>query len=204
MKIPRQRGRARAGFTLVELLITLALMIIMYVALYGSFARSHQEKMKIVCRKNLQAVHLALQLYAADHRDAYPFIRDATTAEPPLSLLVPRYTAATDIFICPGTKTRPPPQAPGFGGRPISYAYYLGHGRNDGSETVLMSDRQVDTAAKVAAQLVFSPDGKPPGDNHKNYGGNLLSADGRVEESPPHASRDLPCPPGITLLNPKP
>ena len=52
--------------------------------------------------------------------------------------------------------------------------------------------------------MVFSPDGKPPGNNHHKFGGNFLFADGSVQSSPPRLTFSLAVAPGVVLLNPKP
>jgi prepilin-type N-terminal cleavage/methylation domain-containing protein len=192
------------GFTLIELLITVALILVMYVMLYGPWTQNYQEQQKRACAKNLELIHVALQIYAADHRGAYPFVPGAATADVPLSLLIPQCTVQTELFVCPGGKDSKLPDALPFAGRKISYAYYMGYARQDDSPDVLLSDRQVDTQRKVAQQLVFSPDGKRPGNNHHKWGGNFLLRDGSVQASPALAARDLPVPSAVVLLNPKP
>ncbi len=191
------------GFTLIELLVTVALILVMYVMLYGPWTQNYQRKQLRACAQNLQLIHVALQIYADEYRGWYPAVAEAGTADVPLSLLIPRDTAQTALFICPGSRDAPVPDAQPFAGRVISYAYYMGRQRGGDAATVLLADRQVDTQPKVAQQLVFSPDGKPPGNNHRRWGGNLLREDGAVEESPPLAGRDLPVPPGVILLNPR-
>jgi hypothetical protein len=52
--------------------------------------------------------------------------------------------------------------------------------------------------------LVFSLDGKPPGNNHHKYGGNFLLADGSVQNSGPQLTFSLAGQAGVVLLNPKP
>jgi hypothetical protein len=76
--------------------------------------------------------------------------------------------------------------------------------RLDAPENPLMSDRQVNTEPKHVGELVFSPDGKPPGNNHHKFGGNFLLGDGSVQFSPAQLSFSLALAPGIVLLNPKP
>ena len=55
-----------AGFSLIELLITLALIIVMMVMLYGFGSASRQRSQKKLCADNLQKIYLALQIYAND------------------------------------------------------------------------------------------------------------------------------------------
>src|SRR5271170_8282168 len=102
MKPFQIRPAAPTGFSLIELLITLALMIIMITMLFGFASARHQRNQKELCADNLQKIYLALQIYANDYRDALPVVTNAQTSEAPLNLLVPRYSADTTIFICPG------------------------------------------------------------------------------------------------------
>src|SRR3954451_1265551 len=94
------------GFSLIELLITMALILILFVMMYGFSSRSHQQQQKVVCRKNLSTIQVALQIFANDHGGMFPEQTDAATSEAALAQLVPKYTAATEPFICPGSKDK--------------------------------------------------------------------------------------------------
>ncbi len=120
-----------------------------------------------------------------------------------LNQLVPKYTADTSIFICPGGRDSEIPSGEPLQNYKISYAYYMGR-RLDTPEKVLLSDRQVNTAAKSTGDQVFSLDGKSPGNNHHRFGGNFLMGDGSVQDSKAQLTFPLPIEPGIVLLNPKP
>ncbi len=195
--------RPAVGFSLVELLVTLALMCILSVMLYGFASASHQRSQKKLCADNLQKIYLAMQIYANDFGGRLPLDTNAVTSEPVLNELVPRYTADTSIFICPGGRDAQIPSGEPLTRHKISYAYYMGR-RLDTPQSFLMSDRQVDTLPKIAGEYVFSPNGKPPGNNHYKYGGNFLSCDGSVLDSPALLTFSLPVERGIVLLNPKP
>jgi prepilin-type processing-associated H-X9-DG protein len=151
----------------------------------------------------LEKIYLALQIYANDASGKLPFVTIAPTSEAPLSLLVPRYTADTSIFICPGSRDSALPSGVSFAGRKISYAYYMGEHVGDPQQP-LMSDRQINTLPKQVGDQVFSATGKPPGNNHRKYGGNFLFADGHVELTAPQLAFSLVTTQGVVLLNPKP
>jgi prepilin-type processing-associated H-X9-DG protein len=121
-----------------------------------------------------------------------------------LSSLVPRYTTGTEFFTCPGSKDSKLPDAQPFETRKISYAYYMGHTVQEGADQPLLSDRQVNTNPKSTGQLLFSPDGKKPGNNHNRYGGNVMFCDGSAQSSPARSAFNLTNTPGVVLLNPRP
>jgi prepilin-type N-terminal cleavage/methylation domain-containing protein/prepilin-type processing-associated H-X9-DG protein len=194
---------SQSGFSLIELLVVLALMIILTTMMWGFGSESRQHAAQRDCRQNLEKIYVALQIYANDFSGRLPADTNALTSEEPLSLLVPRYTVDTSIFICPGGKDSPLPSGVSFAGRKISYAYYMGQRPGD-TQQPLMSDRQNNTLPKRAGDFAFSVTGKPPGNNHHKYGGNFLFCDGHVELTPPQIPFSLVVTQGVVLLNPKP
>jgi len=118
-------------------------------------------------------------------------------------LLVPRYTVDTSSFVCPGSKDSPIASGQPLTGRRISYAYFMGRKLVD-SQEVLLTDRQIDTRPKNLGQDVFSTSGKSPGNNHRQFGGNYLFADGHLEMSSSTAPFPLVWAENVVLLNPKP
>jgi prepilin-type N-terminal cleavage/methylation domain-containing protein len=198
-----ERPRETGGFSLIELLIVLALLLIMIVLMHGSGSRSRQERDKAGCQKNLHQVYLALELFSNDHDGLFPVVTGAKSSEEPLALLVPKYTVATETFICPGGRDPGLPDGEPFTRRRISYAYYMGLRAVDAGEP-LMSDRQVNTAPRNKGELLFSTTGQAPGNNHHKYGGNVLFVGGDVRMSRPKAEFDLKPTQAVVLLNPKP
>ena len=193
--------RARA-FSLVEMLVTLAIIIVLFVVMYGFGSKSHQAQQKIVCQKNLATILVALEIFAREHDGLFPVLTNALTSEEPLAPLVPKYTAMTEMFICPGSKDKRIPDGELFTKRRISYSYYMGQRAENGAE-LLMSDQQIDTRPKPVGAQVFSTDGKKPGNNHHKYGGNLLYVDGRTEKISATTPYSLIATQGVVLLNPR-
>jgi prepilin-type N-terminal cleavage/methylation domain-containing protein len=203
MKAFQRLGRAVKGFSLIELMITLGLMTVLTVMMFGFGSASHQRSQKKLCADNLQKIYLALQIYANDFKGSLPQNTNAVTSEDALDALVPRYSADTTIFICPGGRDAPIPSGEPLTRHKISYAFYMGR-RLDTPQNMVMSDRQINAEPKRAGDFVFSANGKSPGNNHHKYGGNFLQCDGGVLDSPAQLTFALPAAPGVVLLNPKP
>lgn len=196
----REQG---AGFSLIELLISVAIILIMFTLYFGGSGKQYQVKRMAECERNLQNIYVSLQTYARENHDALPAATNARTSEAALSQLIPRYTTGSEFFICPGSKDKKLPDAQPFADRKISYAYYMGRHLNESADKALMSDEQVDATSKTNRQLTFSLDGKKVGKNHNKYGGNVLFCDGRVQSSGPLAAFDLTFTNPVILLNPK-
>jgi len=195
---------ARGGFSLIELLIVVAIIFILFTLFLSSGSKSFQTKQLANCGRNLQNIYVALKTYSLDDKDLFPALTNAQTSEPVLSQLIPRYTTGTEFFTCPGSKDSALPEAQPFADRKISYAYYMGHSVKGGADQPLLSDRQVNTSDKLQGQPLFSADGKKPGNNHNKFGGNVMFCDGNVQTSPALAAFNLTNAPNIVLLNPKP
>jgi prepilin-type N-terminal cleavage/methylation domain-containing protein len=201
------KQRPSNGFSLIELLVTVALIAILSAMMYSFGSGRHQRNQKELCADNLQKIYLALQIYANDDRGKLPFTTNTQTSEEPLNLLVPRYSADTSIFVCPGGRDPDLPSGDPLTAHKISYAYYMGRQLKpalDATPVVLLSDRQVNTDPKRAGEFVFSSDGRSPGNNHHKFGGNFLLIDGSVLPSGSQLNFTLGIPPGVVLLNPKP
>jgi prepilin-type processing-associated H-X9-DG protein len=187
----------------VELLISLGLLIALWALYWGFGSPSNQRRQKVTCQSHQQKIHVALEIYAHDHGGTFPLEPSAKTSEEALDGLVPKYSVDTSIFICPGCKDSELPGAQSFRKSKISYAYYMGR-RGANAHDPLLSDRQVNTLAKEQGENAFSPNGRPPGNNHHKYGGVVLFCDGHCESSPARVRFPLPLGGEVKLLNPKP
>ena len=153
-----------AGFSMIELLCVGAILLLLFTLYWGpSTSRNREREAQKTCQTQLQKIYIALDIYANEHGGSFPVVTGAVTSAQALDALVPRYTVDTAEFICPGAKDAPLPASESLREHKISYAYCMGRRATEGQQ-VLMSDRQVDTRAKVAGQLAFSDTGKPPGE----------------------------------------
>jgi prepilin-type N-terminal cleavage/methylation domain-containing protein/prepilin-type processing-associated H-X9-DG protein len=203
-KSSRLAGNAQAGFSLLELFVTLIIILILSSMIVSRGMFSDQQQRLVDCQKNLQNIYLALSIYSGDNKGIYPSLRDAESSEQPLSLLLPRSTTVTEMFICPGGSDSKLPEGESFAKRRISYAYYMGRSKTDSADAPFVSDRQINTLPKINRQQIFSENGKGPGANHRKSGGNFLFCDGHFSAVKPRATHDYLFPTNIVLLNPKP
>jgi type II secretory pathway pseudopilin PulG len=193
---------SRSAFSLLELLLVVVILMIVVSLYWGGGSASQQKAKQEVCRKNLQKIFIAMQIYAQDSHDKFPSTLAARTSGEALDLLVPKYTADTTVFICPGSSDSDLASGESIRKRTISYAYYMGRKPADAQEA-LMSDRQVDTLPKTSGQNAFSTNGKPPGNNHGKYGGVFLFCDGTAQRVPATLPFNANQPAGVMLLNPR-
>lgn len=200
-KAESNRFQTRA-FSMIELLVTVLIILILFTLYWGGNSSSRQKVRLGACQQNLQKLFIALQIYSNEHPPKFPAKTGARFSEEPLDRLVPHYTSDTSAFICPGSKDSELPGGESILKRKISYAYYMGRSSTDGAQDALMSDRQVDTQSKSPNQALFSSTGKPPGNNHRQFGGNILFCDGHVDKSGAPSAFSLVVTQGVVLLNP--
>jgi prepilin-type N-terminal cleavage/methylation domain-containing protein/prepilin-type processing-associated H-X9-DG protein len=66
------RGRRHAGFTLVELVIVVAIIAFLAALLLPALSRAREKSKAVLCLSNLRQWNLALSLYLHDNNDAIP------------------------------------------------------------------------------------------------------------------------------------
>lgn len=117
------------GFTLVELLIVIAIIAILAAMLMPALGRARREALTTSCRNNQRQLNLALQLYATEHNDSLPLNNyvynvedktpifrtnswapglapyDLTTSNLTAGLFF-RYLRSTAVFLCPSDQSR--------------------------------------------------------------------------------------------------
>lgn len=197
-----ERSYAKA-FSLIELLLVVLIIMVLTILTTSRLTSTNRDKIKAQCQGNLQKIFLSSTIYATDNKGNYPYIKTAETSEEPLSLLIPRCTTLTEMFICPGSGDRALPEGESFARRRISYAYYMGRTNKEGPDEVILTDRQVDTTSKRMGQQIFSNNGQKPGANHTKYGGCYITLGGESGGTRPMADRDFLFGTNVTLLNPR-
>lgn len=106
------------AFTLVELLVVLAIIAVVAGVLFPVFAHARESGKSVTCLSNFRQVSTATKLYSGDYDDAFMIVNHQP-AEPPNSrndrtwvqLSLP-YVRKFSVFYCPSdTSDRPRPEA---------------------------------------------------------------------------------------------
>ncbi|MCP4649508.1 MAG: type II secretion system protein [PVC group bacterium] len=146
--------RQKKGFTLVELLVVMAVLAILAGGLLPALSRAREQGRRTTCMNNLKQIGLAISMYRLDNNDSFPAdlnaLYNSTTP-------TDGYIDNLDIFICPSTGAATP-------ANPAAGDYdYTAPGTNNPASTVTI------VADKAA--------------NHKG-GKNTLYVDGHVSWVP--------------------
>lgn len=86
--------RKREGFTLIEMLVVMAIITILAALIFPVFASVKEKNRQTKCMNNLKQLGIAFELYCQDYDSDY-------VAPCFLGRLYPRYIRTPELFICP-------------------------------------------------------------------------------------------------------
>ena len=89
--------RRRGGFTLIELMIVIAIIAILAAILVPNFIRARAQGQLTACKSNLKNIGTAMEMYSTDWSGKYP------SASTDMALLTPNYLKT--IPECPAAGT---------------------------------------------------------------------------------------------------
>ena len=97
------KGR-RTAFTLVELLVVVAIIAILAAILFPVFTRARQKANQTTCTSNLKQLGAAVAQYTQDNDEDEPISEymNGTCAETAQASLMP-YLKSTQLLVCPGS-----------------------------------------------------------------------------------------------------
>jgi len=102
-KRKRARQNIIVGFTLIEVLVVVAIIALLVAILVPSLARVRWHAKNVACKSNLHQLGNLYQIYASTHHDFFP-ITTWGGDDSQLSLWKSRLLKELDILICPATK----------------------------------------------------------------------------------------------------
>jgi len=79
--VSRRLTTPRAGFTLIEMLVVIAIIGIVAAILIPTIGKARQRARLVECKNNLRQIGLALRIYADHHSDRFPVWRDPSGFE---------------------------------------------------------------------------------------------------------------------------
>lgn len=106
--MPRHTPRVAAGFTLIEMLLVVAILSLLISILMPTLSQSRESASIVVCKNNQHQVHTAISAYAAGNQRRFPYdtvmpngpwlwdLTRTTTEE-----LIASAGGKVDIFFCP-------------------------------------------------------------------------------------------------------
>lgn len=167
-----------AGFTLIEILVVVAIIGLLIAILLPSLAKARDQARVPVCLSNLKSMGLMTQLYLNNNKEYYP-IRSATTstgggsvfgAFEPMRIIIKSDRRPLEIFACPtdadplrtyalGDDTGTYPDSLGIGTffkLPADYTIQYSYGLNNmtGLKPTTEAERRIFNANAAAYKIV--------------------------------------------------
>ena len=94
----------KKGFTLMELLVVMAIMSALAALLLPALGRAREKGRRTICMANLKQIGLAIHMYAEDYYERFPGNGVEDTGSSEMGFLFPRYINASTVWDCPGDK----------------------------------------------------------------------------------------------------
>ncbi|MGD0092431.1 MAG: DUF1559 domain-containing protein [Planctomycetota bacterium] len=102
--MPKDSRINRLGFTLVELLVVISILIILAALLLPVLSRARAEARRVQCKSNLSQLAKAVQMYVIDNQGRYPAAASRPSLDnslPSFSQLLLPYCHDPRVLCCP-------------------------------------------------------------------------------------------------------
>ncbi len=117
------RNQRCSAFTLVELLIVIAIIAVLAAILFPVFARARETARRASCQSNLKQISLGAMQYIQDYDERYPLgvvAHSFSSYSTSFDLLQP-YLKSSQVGICPSDKNSASVNLYLPGSKPVSY-----------------------------------------------------------------------------------
>ena len=96
----------RRGFTLIEILVVIAIIAILAAILFPVFAKAREKARQITCASNIRQIGLAEQQYSQDNDELYSgAYKNSVNGRVHWAELIYPYTKSAQIYSCPDLST---------------------------------------------------------------------------------------------------
>ncbi len=99
--LPCQSQHQKKAFTLIELLIVIAIIALLAAILFPAFARARESARKASCQSNLKQIGLGWMQYTQDYDEMSVPSRVGVILTSPYTVTLQPYLKSTQIFKCP-------------------------------------------------------------------------------------------------------
>lgn len=89
--VMRINVKPRRGFTLVELLIVVAILALLISIMLPSLSKAREQTKRVMCRNNLRSIWTGILTYSLEFNDRVPFMEDVNLLDPEADPFDPAY-----------------------------------------------------------------------------------------------------------------
>lgn len=95
----KRRPRSARGFTLVELMVVIAIISLLIAILLPSLGRARHRARQLVCRNNIRNIFTGILQYAYSHKDRVPFMEDININDPTADPFDEQYKTTVGVVL---------------------------------------------------------------------------------------------------------